>query len=416
MIRSCRLATVRPTIARPRKIETPSGATVPIGLGEPGQRQAEQQAQQQAQEQPDDRRHELGGRQLLDRTQRGQRRDDRQVRQQREAEHDPGDDPADTSSVEPGAGWNTASWAMTSVIPIEPAECGSQEMDGSDHAGLDWPRSRRTGPIAGRRRSPLVERGPQPSTRVSASTVTVRRRIRAATSARSPGPARPRAATSHGGVAERVAQVRHGHDLDARRRSARPAGRPGTIARSNPSRAASRRRRSRPDTGRSSPSRPTSPTATVRGSIGRSRSDDASASATARSRPGSATREAAGEIRVDVVAPEADAGAPAEDGEQQRQSGRVDARRAAGRRRVAGRRDERLDLDRAAAGCPPASRRRRCPGRRRRARRGTPGRDRRPRAARTRPSRARPARPSSRTGSWRRARGASRRRARPRGR
>ena len=125
-----------------------------------------------------------------------------------------------------------------------------------------------------------------------------------------------------------------------------PAARRGTIARANPSRAASRRRRSRPPTARSSPSRPTSPMATVAGSIGRSRSDEASARASGRSRPGSATRQPAGEVGVDVVRAEADPGAPAEDGDQQAEPVRVDARRPCGAGvPYAGGRDQRLDLD-----------------------------------------------------------------------
>ena len=63
----------------------------------------------------------------------------------------------------------------------------------------------------------------------------------------------------------------------------------GTIARAKPSRAASRSRRARPSIGRSSPVRPISPHSTVPGAIGRSRSDDASASASGRSIAGSST-------------------------------------------------------------------------------------------------------------------------------
>ena len=118
----------------------------------------------------------------------------------------------------------------------------------------------------------------------------------------------------------------------------------GTIARSKPRRDASRRRRSSPETGRSSPSSPTSPTRRSAASIGRSRSDEASASATARSRPGSLTsgrprgsrrrRGSAARSRPGGRAPPAGARAG---------SGR--SRRPPRRRRVARRRDERLDLD-----------------------------------------------------------------------
>ena len=87
------MATVRPSMPSPRKIDTPSGSQVPNGVGEAGQRQAEQEAHQQAEQEPDDGGHELGGRELLDRADQPGRRDDREVRQDREADHDPGDDP-----------------------------------------------------------------------------------------------------------------------------------------------------------------------------------------------------------------------------------------------------------------------------------------------------------------------------------
>ena len=297
--------------------------------------------------------------------------------------------------------------------PDEPAEGGSQEADGSDHVGLEWPRS------AGRRRSPVVDGrrsivgARQPSTRVPASTVTGRR---SGASSRSPvGPAGRRAPR------RASPRARRGGSRPARRRCPATSGgappRPaGTIARSNPSRAASRSRRSSPATGRSSPSRPTSPTATVRGVDRAVAQRGGEGQRDGEIEAGLGDAQAAGEIRVDVVAAEADAGAPAEHREQQREPRRVDARGAPRRRRVAGRRDQRLDLDEQR---PAALDRRRDDA----AGRGAvvlgeegPARDRRPRAARTRPSRRRRARRSSRSGSSRRGRGASRRRARRRGR
>ena len=136
----------------------------------------------------------------------------------------------------------------------------------------------------------------------------------------SPGRASPRddRPVREGGR-DRVAQGRDRDDLAARRSGdrARPAAAAGTIARPNPSRAASRSRRSRPTTDRSSPSRPTSPIATVPGATGRSRSDEASARASGRSSAGLGDRQAAGEVGIDVVAAEADPGSPAEHGDQQ---------------------------------------------------------------------------------------------------
>ena len=55
------------------------------------QRQAEQQAQQQPDEQAEDRGDELGGRELLDLLDQPAGRDDGQVRQDREADDQPGD-------------------------------------------------------------------------------------------------------------------------------------------------------------------------------------------------------------------------------------------------------------------------------------------------------------------------------------
>ena len=59
------------------------------------QRQAEQQSHQQAEEEPDNRSHELRRRELLDLADQPDGRHDGQVRQNREADDDPGDDPGD---------------------------------------------------------------------------------------------------------------------------------------------------------------------------------------------------------------------------------------------------------------------------------------------------------------------------------
>ena len=99
--------------------------------------QAEQEAQEEPEEQADDRRHELGGRQLLDRAQRRQGRDHRQVRQERVAEHDPGDDPADDEQGGAGGGLEDRQLCDDESDPDEPPEGGSKKADGSDHEGLD---------------------------------------------------------------------------------------------------------------------------------------------------------------------------------------------------------------------------------------------------------------------------------------
>ena len=148
---------------------------------------------------------------------------------------------------------------------------------------------------------------------------------------------------------------------------------------------------------------------------GRSRSDDARASASGRSRPGSPTsgrrpgwrRRRATPRPMPARRPSTATSRPSRFG--------IDAARLAGRRAVAGRSDEGLDLDEQRA----AALHRRGDDAAGRglvdARRGRPARGRRPRAARCRPSRRRRPRPSSRTGSWRPGRGAARRTARPRG-
>ena len=66
-------------------------------------------------------------------------RDDRQVRQEREAEDDPGEDPGRRASSRrsSSAGWNTASPADGEHEPDEPAERGAQEADVPDHEVLD---------------------------------------------------------------------------------------------------------------------------------------------------------------------------------------------------------------------------------------------------------------------------------------
>jgi hypothetical protein len=95
--------------------------------------------------------------------------------------------------------------------------------------------------------------------------------------------------------------------------------------RSNPSRAASRSRRSSPARAELA-EQPTSPTATVRASIGRSRSDERQGERDGEVEAGLGDADAAGEIRVDVVAAEADAGRRAEHREEEGERGRVDAR------------------------------------------------------------------------------------------
>ena len=152
---------------------------------------------------------------------------------------------------------------------------------------------------------------------------------------------------------DRLGQGPDDDDPETVRAAGAPRLERGTIARVNPRRAASRSRRSSPPTERSSPRRPTSPIATVPGTSGRSRSDEAGrvrAAGRARARD----METAREVGVDVVAGQADPRPPAEHGDEQRQPVGIHARRrAAG---AAARRSARRAPAprRAAGGSPPA--------------------------------------------------------------
>ena len=169
-----------------------------------------------------------------------------------------------------------------------------------------------------------------------------------------------------------------------------------------PSRAASRRRRSRPWTGRSAPSSDTSPQATVPGASGTSRAVDASASATAsrarvrrwwRPRPGSRTGPAR-----DVQATTS-----SQHGHQQRQPVRRAPPRAPAEASRCRRCHERLDLDQDRPGAFHGGRDHDTRRLRAHPRPGTRGQGRaRPEGPR-RSSPGRRSPPWSRSGSWRRA-------------
>ena len=79
--------------ARARGRATRQAAATAPRRGQAGQRKTQEQAHQQADQEADDGGHELRGRQLLDAPDQPACRHDRQVRQDREADHDPGDDP-----------------------------------------------------------------------------------------------------------------------------------------------------------------------------------------------------------------------------------------------------------------------------------------------------------------------------------
>ena len=110
---------------------------------------------------------------------------------------------------------------------------------------------------------------------------------------------------------------------------------------------------------------------------------------------------------------EVQAAAPAEHGDQQRQPVGGHAHERAPGHADARRRDERLDLDEDAAGCPPGSPRRRRRAPPRRPRPGTPARGRARPAVPPRSSPGRRSPRSSRSGSWRPGAAAARRTGRP---
>ena len=295
-------------------------------------------------------------------------RDDREVRQDREADDEPGDDPG---GEQPAARVRLPRRGRADRgqgEPDEAAEGGAEEADVADHVvPRVVPSRRRRGAVA-RRSTPQP---PEPS--IARRCPPPRGADRSGRRSTAP-PRSPR-----GG--------RDGDDLEAgdrRERRRRAPGR-GTIARPNPSRAASRSRRSSPLTARSSPSRPTSPIATVpdrdRPVAQRRGEGEGERQVEARLVDG----EAAGEVDVDVVAAEADPGPPAEDRDQQREPVRVDAARRPARRRRPDPARRAPGPRRGAAGSLEGRRDDAARRRRRRARRGTPGPDRRPRSGRASP-------------------------------
>ena len=153
-------------------------------------------------------------------------------------------------------------------------------------------------------------------------------------------------------------------------------------------------------------------------STGRPRNDEAIASATPRSVPGSSSVQPAGHGHEHVVPPEPQPHAPLEHGEQHREPPRIEAARHA-LRRARRTRSRPAPAPRPAAGASPrGSPPPRVPGSRRApaVRQERRARVRAPRQARSRSSRTRPARWSSRSGSWPRAARGSAGSARPRGR
>ena len=303
----------------------PSGPSI-WASGRPSSRPEEQ-----ADEQPEDRRHELRGRQLLDAADEPHRGDDGQVREHGEADDRPGDRPR--REDEPGvlgAGEqpghrSTPARARQRLRARHRGPGSSESRVSSFPAGARLRRGRRR--REDRLREPSMRpRDPAdgPKVRVGGPPAPVPRPA--------PHAPRPRACP------------RRRAPCPGSAGTSRPRGR-GTSARVNPSRAASRSRRSSPPTARSSPSSPTSPMATVPVTTGRSRSDDARASASGRSRPGSLTERPPARFAYTSWLGQADPRPPAEDGDEQREPVGVDARGGAPRRGRGRRGDERLDLD-----------------------------------------------------------------------
>ena len=170
-------------------------------------------------------------------------------------------------------------------------------------------------------------------------------------------------------------------------------------SRSKPSREASRRRRSARTAARSRPDSATSPASTVPSRTGRSRRLEASAMATARSAAGSSMRRPPATLTYTSCPDEVEAGVAGQDGDEHEHPIRVDPGRRPARRAVAGRRGQRLDLDRKWPGALERNRDRRAGRRRLLGLEEEAALRRRPRRGRRRASRARRPRRSSRSGS-----------------
>ena len=251
MIRSSRFATVSPSIPSPRPSDTAERQPRPERVREGGERQAEQQPHQQAEEQADDGRDELGGRELLDLADQPDGRDDGEVREDREADDDPGDDPGDQ---EPAAAVRLLEQPgrRRQAEPDETAQRGAEEADVADHVVLASSLSRRRGPSPSNTpQPPYLSIGPIPpprdrtapdrcsaprrSRRGGVPTAMISRpgtsgrRHRARRAGRSPGGSRagrPRAAGDPG-RSPRAAR-RAGRPRRSRRCPPRPAGRGAT--------------------------------------------------------------------------------------------------------------------------------------------------------------------------------------------
>ena len=288
---------------------------------EVGERQPEEQAHQQPDQQADDGRHELGGRQVLDLAQEPARRDDGQVRQDREADHDPGEDPR---RQEGAAVWHVAEQLAAFELDGGERETNEATESGPKDADVADQRS-----LVGSGRSRVARSAPadgQPSIAGTASPRAGGRSARAAsiasrrvatwvTSSPSIG-ARVRAArrTRHDRPPEpepsRLAQA--AFETDDR---AQLAEQPDLADRHGP-------RRDRP--------------------VAR-RGGQGEGDRKVERRLGD--RQPAGQVRVDVVAAEGDPGPPAEDRDEQAEPVRIEAAGLARWRAVAGRADEGLDLD-----------------------------------------------------------------------
>ena len=319
-IRSRRLATVRPSIPSPRNSDTPRGSDVAPRRRQVGERDAEEQAHQEAEGQADDRGDELGGRQVLDAA-RSATSPGTSVRYGRIAKPTTTQATTHAASRKPGiaASVNSPSPVRGEHQPDEPAERSTKETDIADQ----------TADLGGCSRSSTAERpgrlvslaspgtasprarGPSPSPAAIASRSVATSMTRARARRRDDHRARPR------------------HDRASRIRAARPRAVDARGRRPGAARRAVRPRRSRRSRRAPAGREATTP--------GRARP-----AGRARARP---TREAAGQVRVDVVAGQPDAGAPPEHRDEQAEPVRVDAARLAGGRAVAGGRHQRLDLD-----------------------------------------------------------------------
>ena len=130
------MATVRPSMPEAEEERHAEGQPRPERCGELGQRQAEQEAHQQPEQEPDDGRHELGGREVLDRVISQVAGTTVRYGRIGEPDDDPGDDPGGQQGPGIGRVAEQAPVRSCEPEPDQAAERGAQHTDIADHVFL----------------------------------------------------------------------------------------------------------------------------------------------------------------------------------------------------------------------------------------------------------------------------------------